>query len=143
MASFSPMDHAMGMPHNTAYLPYVMTEMGIMTQMTFMERVKNTLMTNMMEYAGRNWHVFDKVDALLDKHFGSAPRPTLLEMENNAAVAIHSGHPLLMDGMRPVAPNFVYVGMMVCDEKFAPLNGELRRFIEGAEEHGVVLVSFG
>ena len=22
MASFSPMDHAMGMPHNTAYLPF-------------------------------------------------------------------------------------------------------------------------
>ena len=50
---------------------------------------------------------------------------------------------LLLDGMRPLAPNFLYVGMMVC-KKPKPLQGKLAEFVEGAKEHGgVVVVSFG
>ncbi len=42
MSSFSIMDHAMAMPHNTAYLPYVMTPMQA-GEMSFFERVKVSL----------------------------------------------------------------------------------------------------
>ncbi len=88
--------------------------------------------------------VLNQVNALLDKHFpNDASRPSLLELEHSAAVAIHSGHPLLMDGLRPIAPNFVYTGMMVCQEKLKPMDDKLRAFIEGGKEQGVILVSFG
>lgn len=41
-------------------------------------------------------------------------RPDLIELERNTSLAIGFGHPLLMDGWRPMAPNFVHVGMMNC-----------------------------
>ena len=40
--------------------------------------------------------------------------PDLLAIERNASLGLHFGHPLLMDGNRPVSPNFVTVGMMNC-----------------------------
>ena len=44
--------------------------------------------------------------------------------------------------LRPIAPNFVYAGMMVCHDEPPPLEGPLREFVEGAED-GVIVVSFG
>ena len=109
MASFSPMDHAMGMPHNTAYLPYQFLDKQPL-QMSFLDRLKNTVLTNVAEYVMRNQVAFHRVDQMLDKHFPneSSTRPSILEMEQNAAAAIHSGHPLLMDGLRCayLVPNF-------------------------------------
>ena len=46
--------------------------------------------------------------------------------------------------LRPIAPNFVYAGMMVCHDDPPPLQeGSLRAFVEGAGEDGVIVVSFG
>ena len=39
MASFSPMDHALGMPHNTAYLPFQFLDVQPL-QMSFLDRLK-------------------------------------------------------------------------------------------------------
>ena len=41
-------------------------------------------------------------------------RPTLKELELKSALVLQFGHPLIMDGIRPMAPNFVNVGMMNC-----------------------------
>ena len=64
----------------------------------------------------RDWYIHGKVDELLDKHLPATvgKRPSLVELEYNASLALHFGHPLLMDGNRPVSPNFVTVGMMNC-----------------------------
>ena len=82
-----------------------------------------------------------KVDSLLDEYFPGQPRKPLLELEKNASLSFTFGHPLIADGLRPVAPNYVYLGMMNCREP-QPLPNHLKEFIEGAE-HGVILVSFG
>ena len=64
----------------------------------------------------RDWYIHGKVNELLDKHMPSTAgkRPSLADLEANASLALHFGHPLLMDGNRPVSPNFVTVGMMNC-----------------------------
>jgi hypothetical protein len=41
-------------------------------------------------------------------------RPNLIALERNTSLALGFGHPLLMDGWRPMAPNFVPIGMMNC-----------------------------
>ena len=47
-----------------------------------------------------------------------------------------------MDGIRPVSPNFVMIGMMNCrPPKELPEN--IKSFIEESGENGVIFVSFG
>ena len=36
------------------------------------------------------------------------------DIERKASLILSQGNPLLMNGMRPVTPNVVYVGMMQC-----------------------------
>jgi hypothetical protein len=54
------------------------------------------------------------VEDVLDRHFPGVDRPRLLEMEKSASLTLHFGHPFILDGLRPIAPNYVYVGMMNC-----------------------------
>jgi hypothetical protein len=49
---------------------------------------------------------------------------------------------MIMDGNRPVAPNFVYIGMMNCREP-KPLPKDLKEFMDSAGKEGVIYVSFG
>ena len=65
----------------------------------------------------------------------------MLELEKNASLALSFGHPLIGDGLRPVAPNFVFIGMMNCKDP-KPLPEDLQSFIDGAKD-GVIFVSFG
>ena len=80
-------------------------------------------------------------DQLLAKHFPGVPYPPLLELEKDVALGLHFGHPLIMDGLRPTAPNYVYLGMMNCKDP-KPLPTDLREFMDGAKD-GVIYVSFG
>ena len=80
-------------------------------------------------------------EKFLAKHFPNADYPPLLEIEKNTSLGLHFGHPLIMDGLRPIAPNFVYIGMMNCKDP-KPLEGDLKKFMDGAKD-GVVYVSFG
>ncbi len=78
---------------------------------------------------------------MLDKHFPGEIRVPLLELEKNISLALNWGHPMLMDGMRPVSPNFQFVGMLNC-KPAQPLPKDLENFVAGAE-HGIIYVSFG
>ena len=40
--------------------------------------------------------------------------PSLLELESKAALVMNAGNPFLGDGLRPVMPNNLLVGMMNC-----------------------------
>ena len=67
-------------------------------------------------------------------------RPTLKELEKKTALALQFGHPLIMDGVRPMAPNYINVGMMNCrPPKKLPEN--LQNFMDQSGEEGVVFVS--
>ena len=46
-----------------------------------------------------------------------------------------------MDGLRPIAPNYIYLGMMNCKEP-KPLPDDLKEFMDNAKD-GVIYVSFG
>ena len=89
----------------------------------------------------RNWYMLGKVEQLLDRHFPGEQRKPLLELERNASLSLTFGHPLIADGLRPVAQNFVYIGMMNCKEP-QTLPDDLQSFMDGGKD-GVVYVSFG
>ena len=80
-------------------------------------------------------------NALLDEQFPGEERPSFLELESNASLTLHFGHPLMMDGLRPVSPNFQYIGMMNC-RPAEPLPKDLKDFMDSSTE-GVIYVSFG
>ncbi len=47
-----------------------------------------------------------------------------------------------MDGLRPMIPNYIQVGMMNC-RAAKPLPQHLQDFLDGADENGAIFVSFG
>ncbi len=83
-----------------------------------------------------------KIDEILDRHFPGERRPPLLELEKNASLALSFGHPFILDGNRPVSPNYIHLGMMNC-RAAKPLPDDLRKFLDGAGKEGVIYVSFG
>ena len=82
-----------------------------------------------------------KCEALLDKHFPGEPRLSLLDIEQNASLALTFGHPLIANGLRPVSHNYVTLGMMNCKEPRL-LPPDLQTFMDEARD-GVIFVSFG
>ncbi len=90
----------------------------------------------------RDYVFIPKSEALLDKHFPGEKRMSLLEIERNTSLVLHYGHPMIMDGMRPLSPNFQYIGMMNCKEG-QPLPKDLDDFMDSGKEDGVIYVSFG
>lgn len=87
-------------------------------------------------------YIHSQVNGILDKHIpGNPERPSLLELERNTSLALHFGHPFIMDGMRPVVPNFEFVGMMNC-KAAEPLPTDLKKYVDGAKD-GLIYVSFG
>ena len=55
-------------------------------------------------------------EKLLSEIFPSeAPFPNLLELESKAALIMNAGNTFLGDGLRPVMPNNLLVGMMNCN----------------------------
>ena len=105
-------DHALGQPHNAAYLPNPFSVMG--TDMNFLERLINFVVTNFFHYGLTEIYIRGKVNALLDKHFPGEERPSLTDLERNASVAFGFGSPHILDGWRPTVPNYVDLGMMNC-----------------------------
>ena len=57
-----------------------------------------------------------RLEQIVDDHFpeDKGQRPTLLELEREAGLAFQFGHPAILDGLRPVSPNYVFLGMMNC-----------------------------
>lgn len=134
-------DTAMGQPHNPSYTPLPLTPYS--TDMTFLQRVVNTVTTFVFEHALRNWYILSRVEDMLDKHFPGVSRPPLIDIEKNSSLTISFGHPLLMDGWKPMSPNYITVGMMNCREpKAFPKGDKIGDFLASAS-NGVVFVSFG
>lgn len=80
--------------------------------MTFFERLINTVVT-LSYVAFRDYYMMPQLEALLDEHFPEevvGKRPSLLQLEKETGLAFQFGHPLLMDGLRPMAPNYVMIG---------------------------------
>jgi glucuronosyltransferase len=113
--------------------------------MTFLQRVGNTLMTVFYHHLYRDQWLMSQFEALLDKNFPDDPRPgrpSLVELEQHAALAFQFGHPYLMDGMRAVSPNYIMLAMMNCHTG-KKLPSYIQKFIDESGDEGVIFVSFG
>ena len=133
--------HAVGQPYNPSYMNFPMlTAIG---EMTFLERVLNTIASFMFEHAFRNTYFLSKVNEFLDQKFPGEERPGILEIERNTSLVLQFGHPLILDGWAPMVPNYVQLGMMNCrpGNPF-PAGDEIGDFLKKSKK-GVIFVSFG
>jgi glucuronosyltransferase len=113
--------------------------------MTFLQRVANSLLTVGYHYVFRDWIMIPKLEDILDKHFPDDPRPgrpSLIALEREAALAFQFGHHMLMDGMRPLSPNYIQIGMMNCRPP-KDLPPKIKKFMDESGDEGVIYVSFG
>ena len=139
--SLSWVDEAMGQPHNTAYLPTAL--LPYTSEMNFFQRAINTIGNFVFHKILRNIIILGKDRAILQKHFPNEEIPDLVELERTASLSFSFGHPLLMDGWRPLAPNHVFLGMMNCKKvKQLDPNDKIRKYLDEATD-GVIYVSFG
>ncbi len=88
----------------------------------------------------RNFLYFPTLEHIIDKHFPGDQRIPLEELEKNTSLAFLSGHPLMMDNLRPTAPNVKYVGLLNCHPP-RKLPEELSKVMSNAE--GVIYFSLG
>ncbi len=80
-------------------------------------------------------------EAIVDAHFPGERRTSFGDAETeNASLALQFGHPLIADGWRPTAANYVRLGMALCDQREHILDRGLQGFLDGGE---AILVSFG
>ncbi len=68
-------------------------------------------------------------------------RTPLNELVKEVSAVLYTGHPLI-DGVRPLVPNFQHIGLIHC-RPAKPLPTEFDEFMQKSMEHGVILVSFG
>ena len=107
--------------------------------MSFLTRVQNTFTYGIM-LAMRDFWLMPIWEEMVDEYFpkDSRPhRPSLLELEREAGLALQFGNPLIADGMRPVSPNYVMIGMMNC-RKANPLPDWLNNFVEGLRQNNMI-----
>ena len=139
--SLSWVDDALGQPHNTAYLPTAV--LPFTSDMNFIQRAINTLGNFVFHKIIRNLYILHNVYTVLNKNFPNEEIPDLIELEKNVSLSLSFGHPLLMDGWRPYAPNNVNLGMLNCKGvKNLPPGDKIAQFLDSAKE-GVIYVSFG
>ncbi len=156
----SRLSYLIGQPFHPAY----MLQPGVVTldQLSFIDRVINTL-TIMFNEAFRWRTIFRlncalylthtscftifrisataKLERLLDEHFPGEIRTPLPKLSDEAHLMLHTGHPLL-DGVRPVVPNYQHIGFIHC-RPAQPLSHEFEDFMKKNIKNGVILVSFG
>ena len=137
--SFPMLDDAFGQPHHPVLQPFPLLPY-LPNQMNIFERTLNFILTHLGAQL-RKIFIVRELEAILDEHFPNEQRPPLLELEKNASLALQFGHPLILDGLRAIAPNYIYVGMMNC-RPAKPLPKDLKKFLDEAKE-GVVYISFG
>ena len=133
--------NALGQPFNPSY-----TRMPVITvegDMNIFHRALNTFVTFAFEHLFRNIYVLNLADGVLDKHFPSEARPSLLEIERNVSVVFDFGNPFILSGWTPMAPNYVQLGLLNCrpGKDFAE-NEQIGNFLKNSKK-GVVFISFG
>ena len=100
--------------------------------MSFKARLVNTIIFGGMNLI-KNFWIIPKWEEMLDEFFpeDSRPqRPSILKLEKEAGLALQFGNHFIMDGMRPISPNYVMIGMMNC-RKGNPLPKWIENFVEG------------
>merc|ERR1719369_604807 len=137
--SFPWSSWAVGDIYNPSFIPVVPT--GYTQEMTFMQRMINTVATIIFQFGVRDLYALPKVHSMLARVFPNEEIPHLNDLIKTTSLVINHGSPFLGDGLRPVMPQTIFAGLMSCNPP-GPLPQDLEDFIQGSE-HGVIYVSFG
>lgn len=127
-----------GTPNIASYIPN--TFLGFTDQMTFVQRLKNSLATWFDDIVMPILHD-PKQREMYRKHFGGEGKPTLDELKQNVSLVLLNTH-VTLGFPRPYAPNMIEVGGMHINRNVSKLPNELQTFLDGAKE-GSIYFSMG
>uniref|UniRef100_A0A182NHH7 Uncharacterized protein n=1 Tax=Anopheles dirus TaxID=7168 RepID=A0A182NHH7_9DIPT len=127
-----------GNPRSLSTVPHIMV--GGPGTMSFLGRVKNFLfgcvenvMTAMSVYAQQSYY---------DRHFPADRYPPFEAVRRNVSLVLLNTH-FSQAYARPYLPNMVEVGGLQIKAKPDPLPEDIREWLDGADEHGVVYFCLG
>lgn len=118
-----------------AYVPT--TFMALTDEMTFFQRVKNTVMSIVMSSLFSIFGLRQQRN-LLQEYFPEAP--PLDDMIHNVSVILLNAHYSIVETPRPYMPNMIQIGGFHIQPETLPK--ELKDFLDGAKD-GAVLFSLG
>ncbi|XP_038615653.1 UDP-glucuronosyltransferase 2B31-like isoform X1 [Tachyglossus aculeatus] len=125
-----------GLPTPLSYVPVAMS--GLMDRMSFVERLKNTLLSLYFDFwldqlGEKEW------DQLYTEVLGKPT--TLCETMGKAEMWLIRTY-WDFEFPRPYLPNFEFVGGLHC-QPAKPLPEEMEAFVQSSGEHGIVVFSLG
>ncbi|XP_069313218.1 UDP-glucuronosyltransferase 2A2 isoform X1 [Eulemur rufifrons] len=127
--------HCGKIPAPVSYVPAALSELT--DQMTFAERVKNTISYPLQDYIFQTY--WGAWNSYYSKVLG---RPTTLcETMGKAEIWLIRTY-WDFEFPRPYLPNFEFVGGLHC-KPAKPLPKEMEEFVQSSDEHGVVVFSLG
>lgn len=128
-------DKVEGNSHPYAYVPTRFT--GLTDEMTFFERIQNTLISLFTDITHYTVHV-PAQEKLLQQYFPNAP--PLQELINNVSITLLNAHYSVVETPRPYLPNMIPVGGLHIEHQ--TLTNDLKEFLDGAK-HGAIFFSLG
>ncbi|XP_036083776.1 UDP-glucuronosyltransferase 2A2 isoform X1 [Rousettus aegyptiacus] len=127
--------HCGKIPAPTSYVPAALSELT--DQMTFSERVKNTISYSLQDYIFQSY--WGEWNSYYSKVLG---RPTTLcETMGKAEIWLMRTY-WDFEFPRPYLPNFEFVGGLHC-KPAQPLPKEMEEFVQSSGEYGIVVFSLG
>ncbi|XP_075401053.1 UDP-glucuronosyltransferase 2A2 isoform X1 [Tenrec ecaudatus] len=127
--------HCGKIPAPTSYVPAALSELT--DQMTFGERVKNTLSYPLQDYIFQSY--WGEWNSYYSKVLGKPT--TLCETMGKAEIWLIRTY-WDFEFPRPYLPNFEFVGGLHC-KPAKPLPKEMEEFVQSSGEHGIVVFSLG
>ncbi|XP_038948318.1 UDP-glucuronosyltransferase 2A1 isoform X1 [Rattus norvegicus] len=133
--AFTVERHCGKIPTPVSYVPAALSELT--DQMTFGERVKNTISYSLQDYIFKSY--WGEWNSYYSRVLG---RPTTLcETMGKAEIWLMRTY-WDFEFPRPYLPNFEFVGGLHC-KPAKPLPKEMEEFVQTSGEHGVVVFSLG
>ncbi|XP_006031744.1 2-hydroxyacylsphingosine 1-beta-galactosyltransferase isoform X2 [Alligator sinensis] len=123
-----------------APLSYVPEFNSLLTDhMNFLERIKN-IVVHLVSRLGVNFMVMPKYETILQK-YKALPERSMHDLVHESSLWMLCTD-VALEFPRPTLPNVVYVGGILT-KPASPLPEDLQSWVNGANENGFVLVSFG
>lgn len=111
------------------------------TPMTFLQRVKNTLISLYLRYEHYNYDL-PALDSMIRKYPGFEDMPFIDDIVQNTSLVL-SMTDIITDYPRSVPPLIINVGGLHCNTHKQGLPEDLRKFIEDPESDGFIYFSWG
>lgn len=128
-------DKITGNSHPSSYVPNMY--LGLTDEMTFIERLKNTV-TSFMSEVMYSFVIAPVQDKVLHEYFPDAP--SLTTLASNVSLVLLSAHYSIVETPRPYMPNMIPIGGFHVQPQSLPQ--DLKTYIEEAND-GVIFFSLG